>query len=105
VNGPAPFALDAGVPTSLRGSWCGPRSRDTEPQEGRLLVSTDVAPAAGRDGAAHGALAFNGTSTKLVYDAPQFPLRTYTFAAWFCRRDWRRMGGAGIRLCRPGAPR
>jgi hypothetical protein len=55
-----------------------------EPQEGRLLVSTDVAPAAGRDGAVAGAVAFNGKSTKLVFDAPQFPLRTYTFAAWLC---------------------
>jgi len=43
-----------------------------------------VTPAAGRDGAEQGALAFNGTSSKLVYDAPKFPLRTYTFAAWFC---------------------
>ena len=48
------------------------------------MVSTGVEQTAGRDGAAQGALAFNGTSSKLVYEAPQFPLRTYTFAAWFC---------------------
>jgi DUF1680 family protein len=85
VNGPLSFTLDASVPTSLRGvvvraSLAG----KPDPQEGRLLVSADVASAAGREGAAEGALAFNGTSTKLVYDAPHFPLRTYTFAAWFC---------------------
>lgn len=85
ANGPLSFTLDANVPTSLRGVVVrAALAGAPEPQEGRLLVSEDVAPAAGRDGAAQGALAFNGTSTKLVYDAPQFPLRTYTFAAWFC---------------------
>jgi len=85
MNGPSSFRLDPSVPTSLRGVVVRAGLAGTPtPQEGRLLVSTDLAPVAGRDGAAHGALAFNGTSTKLVYDAPQFPLRTYTFAAWFC---------------------
>jgi hypothetical protein len=85
VNGPLSFTLDASVPTSLQGVVVRAALAGTpEPQEGRLLVATDVAPAAGRDGAAAGALAFNGKSTKLVYDAPQFPLRTYTFAAWLC---------------------
>ena len=54
------------------------------PQEGLLLSSKDVPPTAGRNGVAQGALAFNGTSSMLVYNAPQFPLRSYTFAAW-CR--------------------
>jgi hypothetical protein len=58
-----------------------------EPQEGRLLVSDELAPATGRNGAASGALAFNGTSSKLIYDAPKFPLRTYTFAAWLCPQN------------------
>lgn len=85
VNGPWAFTLDARVPTSLRGTVVRAAMAGTpEPQEGRLLVSTEVAPAAGRDGVPRGALAFNGTSTKLVYDAPRFPLRTYTFAAWLC---------------------
>ncbi len=85
VNGPLSFTLDASVPTSLQGVVVrAALAGKPEPQEGRLLVSTDVVPAAGRDGAAAGALAFNGKSTKLVYDAPQFPLRTYTFAAWLC---------------------
>ena len=94
VNGPLSFTLDANVPTSLRGVVVRAALAGTpEPQEGRLLVRTDVAPAAGRDGAAQGALAFNGTSTKLVYDAPQFPLRTYTFAAWFCPQGLEADGG------------
>ena len=85
VNGPFSFTLDTNTLTSLRGvvlkaSLAG----DASPQEGKLLVSKDVAPASGRSGSAQGALAFNGESSKLVYDAPQFPLRTYTFAAWFC---------------------
>ena len=85
VNGPLSFTLDADVPTSshgvvVRASLAGA----PEPQEGLLLVTTDVAPAAGRDGAIAGALSFNGKSSKLIYDAPQFPLRTYTFAAWLC---------------------
>ena len=85
TNGPLSFTLDASVPTSLHGVVVrAALAGKPEPQEGRVLVSTDVAPAAGRDGAPEGALAFNGTSSKLVYDAPQFPLRTYTFAAWFC---------------------
>lgn len=85
VNGPLSFALDASVPTSLRGVVVrAALAGAPEPQEGRLLVSTDVAVAAGRNGAAAGALAFNGKSTRLVYDAPQFPVRTYTFAAWLC---------------------
>jgi len=88
VNGPLSFSLDASVPTSLRGVVVRAALAGTpEPQEGRLLVSKDVAPASGRDGTAEGALAFNGTSTKLVYDAPQFPLRSYTFAAWFCPQN------------------
>ena len=85
VNGPLSFTLDAGVQTSLRGVVLkASLASAPAPQEGRLLSSNDVAQAAGRDGAAQGALAFNGTSSKLVYDAPRFPLRTYTFAAWFC---------------------
>lgn len=87
ANGPLSFTLDARVQTSLRGVVVRAALAGTpEPQDGRLLVSEDIATAAGRDGAAKGALAFNGTSTTLVYDAPQFPLRTYTFAAWFCPR-------------------
>ena len=85
ANGPLSFTLDAKCPTSLRGAVVkAALAGAPEPQEGRVLASTAVALAAGRNGAAQGALAFNGESSKLVYDAPQFPLRTYTFAAWFC---------------------
>lgn len=85
VNGPMSFTLDASIPTSLRGAVVRALLAGTsEPQEGRLIITTDVEPTAGRDGEAENALAFNGSSSKLVYEAPQFPLRTYTFAAWIC---------------------
>ncbi|MHC1769396.1 MAG: beta-L-arabinofuranosidase domain-containing protein [Verrucomicrobiia bacterium] len=88
VNGPSAFTIDPKVPTSLRGTVLkAALAGNPEPQEGRLLISSDVTPGPGRDGAEGGGLAFNGKSSKLVYDAPQFPLRTYTFAAWFCPRD------------------
>ena len=85
VNGPFSFTLDTNTQTSLRGTVLKATLAGVPtPQEGKLLVCKDVAPASGRSGSAQGALAFNGTSSKLMYDAPQFPLRTYTFAAWFC---------------------
>lgn len=88
TNGPSRFTLDDRVPTSLHGvvvraSLAG----KPDPEEGRLLVAADVAPAAGRGGTDRSGLAFNGTTSRLVYDAPQFPLRTYTFAAWFCPQE------------------
>ncbi len=94
INGPWSFTVDASVPTSQQGVVVrAALAGSPVPQEGRLLVSTDVAPAAGRDGRARRALATNGRSTKLVYDAPQFPLQTYTFAAWFCPRGLTKDGG------------
>ena len=95
VNGPLSFTLDASVPTSLQGVVVRAALAGTpEPQEGRVLLSRDLAPAEGRNGAARGALAFNGKSSKLVYDAPQFPLRTYTFAAWLRPQGLEVDGGA-----------
>ncbi len=85
VNGPLSFTLDTSIPTSLRGTVVRAALAGTsEPQEGRLMVSTDVEQTAGRNATAQSALAFNGASSKLVFESPKFPLRTYTFAAWFC---------------------
>jgi hypothetical protein len=42
----------------------------------------DVVAAPGRDGKDAGALFFNGKTSKLVYGAPGFPTRDYTFTAW-----------------------
>ena len=53
TNGPLSFTLDASVPTSLYGVVVrAALAGKPEPEEGRLLVGSDVAPAAGRDGAA-----------------------------------------------------
>lgn len=85
VNGPFAFRLDASLPTTGRGVVLSAALAGTpDPQEGRLLASVDVSATSGRGGVANTALAFNGKSSRLIYDAPQFPLRTYTFAAWFC---------------------
>jgi len=85
ANGPYSFTMNTNVPSSLRGVILkAPLAEAPAPQEGLLLSRKDVPPTVGRDGAAQGALAFNGSSLMLVYDAPQFPLRSYTFAAWFC---------------------
>ena len=55
---------------------------DPAAKEGKLLTKHNVVPAPGRDGQPKTAMQFNGTDSKLVYDAPRFPLRTYSFAAW-----------------------
>lgn len=99
VNGPLSFTLDTNVLTSLRGVVVrAALAGDAVPREGKLLASKDVVPALGRNGAAQGALAFNGTTSKLVYDAPQFPLRNYTFAAWFCPQGLPSDGGRSYQI-------
>lgn len=84
ANGPLEFTLDAGVPTSMKGTvLSAPLAGTAEPQEGKLLMADKVIPTANRNKEDKGALYFNGDNSKLVYEAPQFPLRTYTFSAWF----------------------
>jgi len=85
---PRSFILDPAVETSMQGVVLdAPLAGNANPVEGKLLQEVDLAPAADRKGAENGALSFNGTTSKLIYDAPRFPLRTYTFAAWFCPRN------------------
>lgn len=84
VNGPLSFTVDATVPTSSKGVVVRAALAGVPtPEEGRVQTAEQVLAAVGRDGTERGAIAFDGSSTKLVYEAPQFPLRTYTFAAWF----------------------
>jgi len=69
-----------------------------EPQEGKLLVSTDLAPAAGRDGAAHGALAFKRHVVQVgvrraAVSLADVHLRRLVLPA----RAWRSTAGAGTR--------
>lgn len=84
VNGPLSFTLNPKLATSLLGTVLrAGLAGSAEPQEGRFISATDVLPALGRDSRDAGALGFNGRTSRLTYDAPRFPLRTYTFAAWF----------------------
>ncbi|HUW60488.1 MAG TPA: beta-L-arabinofuranosidase domain-containing protein [Candidatus Bathyarchaeia archaeon] len=83
VNGPRRFIIDPSLLAITRGVvLSAPLAGNAEPAEGALLQAVDVAPAPGRDGKEAGALYFNGKTSKLVYAAPGFPTRNYTFSAW-----------------------
>ena len=89
VNGPFAFTLDPALPSSMHGVVVrSALAGGPEPQEGRLVRVSGVAPAKGRGGQEKGALAFDGKTSRLVYEAAAFPLRTYTFAAWVCPRGF-----------------
>lgn len=82
-NGPLSFIIDPQVPSTLRGVVLRAALQGKPvPEEGRLLVAQKVEPAPGRDGRPGTALRFNGNDSKLVYEAPRFPLQTHTLAAW-----------------------
>jgi len=83
VNGPLFFSIDPAAPSSrhgvvLRAALAG----KPDPEEGTLSLARNVEPAPGPHGQFDTALHFNGRDSKLVYDAPRFPLRTYSLAAW-----------------------
>ncbi|MBN2293367.1 MAG: glycoside hydrolase family 127 protein [Pirellulales bacterium] len=82
-NGPFSFVIDPKIPSITRGVVLR-TALEGEPsaKEGKLLKAHNVVAAEGRDGRPKTALRFNGVDSKLVYTAPRFPLRTYTFAAW-----------------------
>ncbi len=105
ANGPSSFTLDPNVPTSLRGTVVrAALAGDSAPQEGRLLLSADLAPAPGRDGAGGGALAFNGRTSSSSTTRPGSRCAPTPLPRGSVRGTWEWMAGAGIRLCRPGAP-
>jgi len=54
-----------------------------DPKTGAVLAAEHLSPAPGPDGAADGALRFDGKASKLVYDAPGFPTRNHTLSVWF----------------------
>jgi hypothetical protein len=84
MNGPCRFTVDAALPSNLSGTVLdAPLSGDAQPREGALESANGVTPAANRKNEEKGALAFDGKTSKLVYAAPAFPTRTYSFAAWF----------------------
>jgi hypothetical protein len=83
ANGPRRFIIDPSLLAITRGVvLSAPLAGNAEPVEGALMQAVDVAPAPGRDGKENGALYFNGKTSKLVYAAPGFPTRNYTFSAW-----------------------
>lgn len=83
-DGPRAFTIDPSQPSRTRGAVLrAPLHGTAAPEEGKIAEERDLTPAPGPDGSDKGALAFNGTTSKLVYEAPGFPLRAYTLAAWF----------------------
>ncbi|MBW7866572.1 MAG: glycoside hydrolase family 127 protein [Candidatus Hydrogenedentes bacterium] len=84
ANGPWQFSLDASLPSRTKGVvLSAPLAGNPAPSEGVLADAQHLAPAPGPNGKTDGALRFDGKTSKLVYEAPGFPLRNYTFAAWF----------------------
>jgi DUF1680 family protein len=83
-DGPRGFTVDPSQPSRTKGAVLrAPLNGTTAPQEGKVAEERDLSPVAGPGGNEKGALAFSGATSKLVYESPGFPLRAYTFAAWF----------------------
>jgi uncharacterized protein len=88
VSGPGRFRIDPDLAQTVRGVVVqAPLAGTAEPAQGKLLVNTGTAPAADSTGAEGKALSFDGATSRLVYDAPMFPVRNFTFSAWFCPKD------------------
>jgi DUF1680 family protein len=84
TDGPRAFTIDPSQPSRTKGAVLrAPLHGTSAPEEGKVTEERDLTPAPGPDGKENGALAFNGSTSKLVYEAPGFPLRAYTLAAWF----------------------
>jgi len=83
ASAPRRFTIDTALQATTRGVvLSAPLEGQPEPAEGVLLQAVDIEPAKGRNGRDGGALFFNGDTSKLVYAAPAFPTRNYTFLAW-----------------------
>lgn len=54
-----------------------------EPSPGKLAEAINITPAVDRNGRANGAVAFNGTNAKILYDISGFPQENYSLSAWF----------------------
>lgn len=61
-----------------------PLEGDGTPTCGVRSLEEGLAPAPDRKGNPRGAVAFNGTGSRLRYDLPFFPERDYSFYAWIC---------------------
>jgi len=84
TDGPRAFTIDPAQPSRTKGAVLrAPLRGIAVPEEGKIAEERDLTPAPGPDGKDNGAVLFNGKTSKLVYEAPGFPLRAYTLAAWF----------------------
>lgn len=83
-NGPFKFTVDPALPEAESGLLLdAPLHGKSAARTGALIVNEHAKAVAGRDGQENGALYFDGKKTKLVYDIGAFPVRNYSFSAWF----------------------
>jgi hypothetical protein len=61
-----------------------PLDGDGTPTVGLRSIEEQLTPAPDRKGNPRGAVALNGTGSRLRYDLPFFPERDYSFYAWIC---------------------
>ncbi|KKT01590.1 MAG: hypothetical protein UV78_C0057G0002 [Parcubacteria group bacterium GW2011_GWA2_43_17] len=88
VNGPWSFQVDPTVQSIRKGTvFRASLAGDAIAAEGKLLEESNTTPIIGREGEEKGALFFNGSDSKVIYAAPFFPTKNYTFGAWFCCKD------------------
>lgn len=83
-NGPFAFTVDPALPPVEAGLILEvPLHGRSAATVGTITVNEHAKAVPGRDGGENGALYFDGEQTKLVYDIGAFPVRDYSFAAWF----------------------
>lgn len=94
ANGPWRFRVDASLPNTVppepelpgRGPGelilASPLDGDGKPSYGTLDTQRDLTAATDRHGNAGGAVASNGTTSKLTYEVGEFPGEDYTVCLW-----------------------
>ncbi len=83
ANGPFSFTIDPDRPPAEAGLILDvPLHGRSAATVGSMTVNEHARAIPGRDGQEKGALYFDGTQTKLVYEIGAFPVRNYSFAAW-----------------------
>ncbi len=84
VGSPLRMVVEPALPSRMKGTVLdAPLRGAPDPETGAVLAAEHLSPAPGPDGAADGALRFDGKASKLVYDAPGFPTRNHTLSVWF----------------------
>lgn len=111
-EGIASFTVDESLPRAVEpkepepGATLleAPLAGAPEPTTGELLTARGVTPTEGPDGAANGALRFDGETSLLVYRLAGFPATEYTFHAWIRPEGlpWEaHLGQIAAAWCRP----